>query len=240
MAINYNPASVTDGLQLYLDAANPKSYPKFGINWTDLISKEVMTLINGLGYDNSNNGAMVFDGISHYVDMGSSYFISTSQPFTINIFMKMNQRVAPELSAWHRIITLRASGTTTLGIAYANTLAGGYDGLYITSNSGWVRAKTEFHPEIDKWGMLTVAYNGLGSTNVNNFSMYWNLNLLTLYTEGVTVPASTQDNNYLGVRFPGDVQLYRGKISTVIIYNKLLSYQEIKQNFNATRSRYGI
>ena len=36
MAFNYSPKVVTDGLVLYLDAANTKSYPGSGITWTDL------------------------------------------------------------------------------------------------------------------------------------------------------------------------------------------------------------
>jgi hypothetical protein len=36
MAFNYSPKIVTDGLVLYLDAANPRSYPGTGTTWYDL------------------------------------------------------------------------------------------------------------------------------------------------------------------------------------------------------------
>jgi hypothetical protein len=36
MAVQYNPGIITDGLVLYLDAANRKSYPGSGITWTDM------------------------------------------------------------------------------------------------------------------------------------------------------------------------------------------------------------
>jgi hypothetical protein len=34
--------------------------------------------------------------------------------------------------------------------------------------------------------------------------------------------------------------MFRGNISQVQLYNKALSQQEILQNFNATRFRYGV
>ena len=39
MATNYNPATVSDGLVLCLDAANTKSYPGSGTAMTDMSGK---------------------------------------------------------------------------------------------------------------------------------------------------------------------------------------------------------
>ena len=39
MGVLYNPQTVTDGLVLALDAANPKSYPGSGTTWFDLSGK---------------------------------------------------------------------------------------------------------------------------------------------------------------------------------------------------------
>jgi hypothetical protein len=36
MSIAYNTSIIRDGLVLYLDAANPKSYPTTGTTWFDL------------------------------------------------------------------------------------------------------------------------------------------------------------------------------------------------------------
>jgi hypothetical protein len=36
MAYNFSPKIITDGLVLYLDAANTRSYPGSGTVWTDL------------------------------------------------------------------------------------------------------------------------------------------------------------------------------------------------------------
>jgi hypothetical protein len=37
-----------------------------------------------------------------------------------------------------------------------------------------------------------------------------------------------------------NIELLVGNVSQVQIYNRVLSQQEISQNFNATRGRYGV
>ena len=68
MAIKHSPRIVTDGLVLYLDAANTKSYPGSGTTWTDISGKSNNgTLTNGPTFDSGNKGTIVFDGSNDYV-----------------------------------------------------------------------------------------------------------------------------------------------------------------------------
>lgn len=63
MGINYSPKIVTDGLVLYLDAANPKSYPGTGTTWYDLSGYgEHGTILTGVTHDSSNKGSFNFNG----------------------------------------------------------------------------------------------------------------------------------------------------------------------------------
>jgi hypothetical protein len=67
MAFNYSPKIVTDGLVLYLDAANPKSYPGTGTAWNDISrGGNNGTLVNGPTFDSTNGGSIVFDGVNDY------------------------------------------------------------------------------------------------------------------------------------------------------------------------------
>jgi hypothetical protein len=78
MAFNYSPRIVTDGLVLYLDAANPRSYPGSGTTWSDLSrggNNGVLT--NGPTFNSANNGSIVFDGTND--------FIQCSNRTTINL-----------------------------------------------------------------------------------------------------------------------------------------------------------
>jgi len=228
-------------LVLHLDAANRKSYPGSGTAWTDLCgSSNVGTLTNGPTFDSTNNGSIVFDGTNDYVDLGSTYYITTTTPFTVNLWLKPNFRSPNGTQTdFHRFVTLKAVGTATFGIAYVSQLNAGYEGLYVTNYSGWVRAKTSYYPTNNVWAFLTLTYNGGGSTNINNFNIYWNTSQIAFNTTGVTSPPLTADNNTLAIR-PDNTQVYRGNMSSFQIYNRALSVAEISQNFEAMRGRYGI
>lgn len=239
MGVNYNPSVVKDGLFLYLDAANKKSYSGTGTTWTDLTANGYIgTLFNGTAY---SNGSLVFDGSDDYVDLGTSYLIATGLPFTVNLFLKINIKpLTGTQSDFHRILTLRALGTSTLGIAFVNQLNSGYSGLYITNNNGWPRAFTSYYPGDNQWFNLVVTYNGSGSTDINNFKMFVNCNSLTFNTSGVATPPVTTDNNYLGCRQLSDVQAFRGNIANIQLYNRVLTTAEIQQNYVAMRGRFGL
>ncbi len=78
MSLHHSPRIVTDGLVLYLDAANPKSYPGTGTSWYDLSGNgNNGTLVNGIGYDSNNRGSMVFDGVDDFISINYTNSIET-------------------------------------------------------------------------------------------------------------------------------------------------------------------
>jgi hypothetical protein len=69
MAAFGGPDIVTNGLILALDAANPLSYPGTGTTIYDLSGKGANgTLINGVGFNQTNGGVLIFDGVDDGVD----------------------------------------------------------------------------------------------------------------------------------------------------------------------------
>jgi hypothetical protein len=92
---------------------------------------------------------------------------------------------------------------------------------------------------LNKWIYVSIVYNGVAngsSVNVYGFkdgeilsssgNLYWNLNSHTQY--------------YIGRHWASGTQIHDGFISQVSVYNKALSLDEVKLNFEATRGRYGI
>jgi hypothetical protein len=68
MAFNYSPKVITDGLVLYLDAANQYSYPRSGTTWSDISRTGANgTLTNGPTFSSANGGSIAFDGTNDYV-----------------------------------------------------------------------------------------------------------------------------------------------------------------------------
>lgn len=239
MSVSGNPDIITSGLILHLDAADIKSYPRTGTVWYDRSENgRNGTMLNGVSF---SNGTLGFDGSNDYIDLGTTNFISTTAAFTTNIWVNLMPRaITGSQSDFHRIITLKSQGTSTFGIAYITQVQFGYEGLYVTNNNGWVRSKTSYYPPTNTWGMLTLTYNGNGSTNIANFKMYWNTNQLTFDPNNGFVPGLTTDANFLGARQSGDIQIFKGRMANFQIYNRLLSQQEILQNYNATKSRFGL
>ena len=87
MAFNYSPKIVTDGLVLYLDAANTKSYPGTGTVWTDISrTNNNGTLTNGPTYTSTFGGSIVFDGTNDSVVSANTINITGASARTMNIW----------------------------------------------------------------------------------------------------------------------------------------------------------
>ena len=69
MAFHNNPRIVTDGLVLCLEANNSKSYPGSGNNWYDLTGHDDWTITAGSSF---SNGVLTLDDINADNDSGSS------------------------------------------------------------------------------------------------------------------------------------------------------------------------
>jgi hypothetical protein len=208
---------VTDGLVLYLDAGNTASYPGSGTTWTDLSGNgNNGTLVNGVGYNSDNLGSLVFDGVNDYVSLPS---INTNSNFTLNFWTKRTSNTNPTL--------------------FSGNPASGY--LQIRNGSSEISLVKSFVAELGGFGSSTATTLNLISNititkSGTTFSASVNgdfKNTLTV-TETFTTTAPT-----LGIN-TSNSEPYTGNIYQFLVYNRTLSQQEIQQNFNATRSRFGL
>ena len=79
---------VTSGLIINLDAGNTASYPSpfNSTSITDLSgNNNHATLVNGVGYDSSSGGSLVFDGVNDYARTNN---VSVGSTFTVNLWFK--------------------------------------------------------------------------------------------------------------------------------------------------------
>lgn len=236
MAFRYSPKIVTDGLVLYLDAANPKSFVNGSTVWNDLSKNSANgTLTNGPLYNSSNGGSIVFDGSDDFV-LGTSN-INLSNNFTLQIAIKPD--------------TL-ASGNLML--------IGDYQGSY-GSNLGWYIGidnrpsfgigNTIFISIGNDSSFLYSAQNALITNNINIYivSFVCTNGLLSLYVNGVQTSGLAVNNtvrsiNYLGTNFfvgkrADSSVTYKGSFYNYLLYNRALSATEVLQNYNTLKSRFG-
>ena len=72
MASKGGPDISENGMVLYLDTSNTRSYPGSGTTWTDLSGNgNNFSLVNGPTFSSSNLGSIVFDGTDDNLQISS-------------------------------------------------------------------------------------------------------------------------------------------------------------------------
>jgi len=223
MAISRGPKIVTNGVVFAVDAADKNSYPGSGTTWKDLSGNAYNgTLTNGPTFSNTNGGAIVFPGnIDNRVQ--TSYG-PTFTDFTISLWFKDNNSVQ-----YGRLIDKSYTGGFWLGRndSTANSWGGGIlessppYGIYLTLTDGQWHFLTSIRS-----GTSHILY-GDGITNTtNNVVSSTALNTTTLAIGGWSGGIGSQQ--------------FTGNISNVLFYNRALTATEVLQNYNATKSRFGL
>ena len=212
-----------------------------GGGWADLSANSNHgELVNGVQYDTSNRGTLVFDGVNDYIsfsDAPNLLFLDRT-PYT--------------LEAWFYITTNPYGSQTYTGIFNReNTFEGSRDGynlwLHPTSNnemtltseryqSGENRnvSHTVTNSILNSWQHICVTYNGVGNT----LRMYYNTDLVS--SNSNANGKLVNDSKTLEIGKRNSDGYFNGRLAEQKIYNRALSHEEIKQNFNATKWRFGL
>jgi hypothetical protein len=211
---------VKDGLVLYMDAANPKSIISGSTIWTDL-SKEANSgiLTNGAIFSSFNRGSIQFDGANDFIYAGASPSLQTQQ-FTYCFW------------AYPLLNALTLKGSSLLSGAPQFRIQGTTTGNLILIKQNVIALPESTTPvNFNQWNYLCVSYSSP---------------IVSYYINGVSagVASSSQiftnfGNMWIGAR-TASTEFFKGNIATVQIYNKVLTDAEILQNYNTTKSRYGL
>ena len=228
--VHSSPKIVTDNLILYVDAANTKSYPGTGTVWKDLSGNgNNGTLTNGPTYIVGGGGSFSFDGNNDYVGFPQINFAGTEITAAIWAYGVNN-------NASSTIYFTNSDGNRELNvhIPWSN------DRVYFDKAGG---ADNNFD-RIDK-AVTSAEYQGwhhwVFTTNSSTGSMkMYNNGTLFDSSTGNTRPLSNVNGNIRRIARSNSTQRYYGEISNLQIYKKELSASEVTQNFDATKSRFGL
>lgn len=218
MAPNYGPKIVRDGLVLYLDAANVKSYPGSGATWSDLSGNGNNGTITGsVPYSTLFGGVLNTPGTTgNYINISSINLTATNHTVMVAsryVNSSQNGRVLSGLSNnW--LLGHHTSGNTR-GDYFAN----GW--VYNPSNTGG-----------DVWGI----YTGTGNISTDTWEAYDNAVLQASNTAGSQGPNGLTIGRY----GPSNTEYSNAYVGFVMCYNRVLTASEIQQNFGALRGRYSI
>ena len=215
MGIGYNTSIVRDGLVLYLDAANPKSYPGSGTTWFDLSGQNADSVATVLP-------TFISDGPqSHWV------FNGTNNEFnSVNISQEYRDL----------IIFLNADPLSSgLDMVFGN-----YDNQ--DDSLRFLDGNLRYSSPIDSndWqfnSLSDIMINGEYITEDYNLKDRWSM--IRTYRSNES-GFGTSFRYEISSSFFSSSRMYQGKIAAIMCYNRKLTQSEVKQNFEALRGRYGI
>lgn len=243
---------ITNGLVLCLDAANKMSYAGSGTSWNDLSgNNNTGTLTNGPTFSSNDGGSIVFDGTNDYIECGSNSSIvnvSNNNEFTVEAFVKWNTVPTAGYGQYIMANVNPTNGPPNLtGGFQLGYTPGGYGFTFATyGNNSAINGSGSFEG-VSSNSFVPVANNWYHMTGLKlntGYFGYVNGILVASYlttSKGGSAPTSLK----LGLRerdLNGNQgQFYfNGNISSAKIYNRGLTSSEIIQNYNATKTRFGM
>jgi hypothetical protein len=226
---NGGPNIITNGLVFYLDAANSISYISGSTRWNDISQTRTSgSLINGPSFNSSNGGAIVFDGSNDYA----------SFPNNTNLD---NQKLTME--NWvYPTITLSQQGF----IFEKGLINSQYSSFFESDGNFYFRTRG-----LSPQDLSIVSANFITLNNWNHIVCTYESGTKTIYVNGVQV---AQVTGVTGTIFTNTIGIFlgayynngpigyplKGRIAISKVYSRGLTLTEVKQNFNATKTRFGL
>ena len=218
---------VTRGLVFYVDAADRTSYSPSNTTWNDLTSNNNDgTLTNGPTFDSGNGGSIVFDGIDDHIRINSNFGV-TSWPISISTWVRF--------SAFSGDYTAFSLGRFTISNAMLGFGNSSNRGRLWNYNGTFVQSITDLILDINIWYNMCAVYE---SDVVKH--LYINGNLETSLTSSLLIPPNMDNATIGSLSRSANGGYWNGNISTTSVYNRALTPQEITQNYNAFKGRFGI
>jgi hypothetical protein len=226
MGLDHSPIIVTDGLSLYTDAVNTRSYIGSGTTVNGLVSGIGLTLVNGVGFGTTGTSYFILDGTNDNI------------PFNIP-----NVGTTLSIEMWARINS------------FSNGMPFGFDRYDVWANGGRLGFNTAAS---DIYGLTSTQVTNLGllsqwkhyvfemrtDVSYSNNKIYINGQNQSLSqvagTENASLRSFNSGNGRISSWLFSDVFFIAMDLAQFRVYNRTLTSQEIVQNYNATKKRYGL
>jgi hypothetical protein len=222
----YEGPIVTSGLTLALDAGNLVSYGGTGTSWKDLTANgNNVTLINGPIYSTDGGGSFVFDGSDDYAKNDSPTLPTGNVTATICAWIY----VVSGYGDWQGIVGWGNTNSSQSALLDMN------QGRLAFSTWGGLGSEdliSTYNVPKNTWKYV------VGSINNKNIKLY--ADGIKVLDASISSTPNVQSTNLriATTDYPG--RLLNTKIANVQIYNRELSINEVQQNYNAQRGRFGI
>lgn len=231
MSLTHNiPRLNTDGLILYLDAANPKSYPGSGDNWFDLTNTSRSISRNSSNAEHEQlGGALCFNFKGYSRFLGTNFY--SSNPHNGN-----NLTIEAWINPSSSIL-----GTDT----YATILVGtSPNSVYMSYSKNGAKKLASYW-----YGKSPAGYHQTGDVIPSNTWSYvasvWDTGILYQYLNEEKTSVSTSGTSAtalssINIGAESNGRQFLGGISLVRIYSRSLSELEILSNYKSMKPRFNL
>jgi hypothetical protein len=185
------------------------------------------SLVNGPTYDPANGGSIVFDGVDDLVNCGNNSSIQIIGDMSILAWIKVI-----DFTNYNGIAGKTASNGVPNPYDYYLFQSSGLPSFLRGNGSGYVTSTATNPPSIGVWQHIAVTMLGTQVIHYLNGSSNGVGTISIATTNGA-------DNLMIGNRTDNIID-FKGNISIVQMYNRALSTQEVFQNFNVQKSRFGL
>ena len=247
MSYNNGPKIVTNGLVLYLDAANNRSIVSGSNTWFDLSRNGYNgTLTNGPTYTSSFGGNIVFDGTNDYsvsansIRLGGQNATRTVEiafylPSTLtnNGYLLSNNRAGGGIG--HALFKCNTASLSfelnaTPGPPYTYTANASATGFSYIKVNNW---------NIVSWGMTIGTTTMSCKYMINGYIETINNNSIT-YSTGNDSPNDKDVDVARWRNYVYSTEYSSCQVATVRVYDRVLSNGEQLQNYHASKGRFGL
>jgi hypothetical protein len=228
-------SSVTNGLSLYWDAANPRSFISGSTLWNDLtLNTNNGILTNGPVYSGTSAGGIVLDGTNDFIYV--PFILDTSTNYTIEVVAKCNSMISDPSPQNRQTVWAFMSGSS--------------QGYQLLDLEIWNDGVTSFSGDNNLFNSpLIGAFSFVGANDIKVYTLSKSGTTQSWYINSVFKGTSTQTytgtSQYfkLGSRGPGTTgtgQQWNGIVYSAKIYNRNLTASEVLQNYNSIKVRFNL
>jgi len=238
---------VTDGLVLNLDAGFTPSYPKNGTTWYDISTNTNNgTLINGPTFNSGNGGSISVDGTNDIITVNDNSSIDLTE-LTFSLWFNRGDilPLAPgdQQNFFIKGNSYDAPGGDQLCPAFqlfGPTGGGQYNWRHPVNGAANIVPPSQIL-FANQWYNMTI-------THISTQTPIPYLNGVKQTDWVVTNPTAPLIPNNFQMSFAGDVNRptesryasFNGKFAIFQMYNRALTEQEVLQNWNAQKGRFGL
>lgn len=236
MAISYNPKIVTNGLVGLWDAGNVKSFPGSGTTWKDLTGQSDAILAASPAFNSISPANFVFTGSSA---AWIPYVASQAPTAAISFGAWVYSPNWGGVTGTYKILSKTEAGGYALGTN------DGYSGLHCNiwiTTTGWYRIGVPVSSLSNGWHHVVITFDGkfmkiyIDGILINTGDVGTATTISYAYANNLVIGAEATSGNSAG--YSG--QQWPGNIAQAFVYNISLSNDQVIQNFNASRGRFGL